>query len=81
MLAGAPTLYSIGEPSFDNVFVSYPEFGAYAISQNQSSLVLSNAQAKAILNPSTDNYQTLLTPDNMKSFYEMYDKQQYIETM
>ncbi len=43
MLAGAPTLNSIGDPSFDNVFVSYPEFGTYAISQNQSSLVLSNS--------------------------------------
>ena len=32
MLAGAPTLNSIGDPSFDNVFVAYPEYGTYAIS-------------------------------------------------
>lgn len=81
MLSGTPVLDSIGNPSFDNVFVAYPEFGTYAINQGQPSLVLTNAQAKLLLNPSTSDYQTLLTPDNMKSFYEMYDKQQYIETM
>jgi hypothetical protein len=32
MLAGAPTLNSIGDSSFDSVFVAYPEFGTYAIS-------------------------------------------------
>jgi len=32
MLAGAPALTSIGDPSFDAIFVAYPEFGTYAIS-------------------------------------------------
>ena len=81
MLQGAPALTSIGDPSFDSVFVSYPEFGVYAISQGQPSLVLSNSQAKTLLNPSTSDYQTLLTSDNMKSFFEMYDKKQYVEMM
>lgn len=43
MLNGAATLPSIGDPSFDNIFVAYPEFGAYAIQQGQPSLVLTNS--------------------------------------
>ena len=74
LLVGVPTIDSIGNAGFDNVFVAYPEYGFYTLSQNRSDLVLSNDQSISILNPSTSDYKTLMTPDNMRSFYELYDK-------
>ena len=44
MMNNVPTLKSIGEPIFDNVFSAYPEFGSYCESVGKSEYVLNNTQ-------------------------------------
>jgi hypothetical protein len=38
---------------------------------------LDNDQVKLIFNPTTDSYQTLLNPDNMRAFYKQYGESAY----
>lgn len=77
MMMGVPVLESMGEPVFDDIFVAYPEFGTYLKQRNLSELNLSNAQVEVILEKSTDSYQTLLNPDNMRAFYKQYEEGAY----
>jgi hypothetical protein len=70
MMMEVPVLESMGQPIFDNVFVAYPEFGTYLQQHGLGDLVLSNEQVQLMLEKSTDSYQTLLNPDNMRAFYK-----------
>lgn len=69
-MSGVPTLSSVAEPIFDNTFVAAPEYGSYVIAKGRSDLIFTNSVSKMLLNPSTDDYQTLLNPDNMRAFYK-----------
>lgn len=44
MMSNVPTLKSIGEPIFDNVFSAYPEFGSFCESIGMSDYILNNTQ-------------------------------------
>lgn len=77
-LQGVPGIPSIGVPSFDNVFSTYPEYGFYVMNNGGTvDDVLSYETTTYLLNPVTDDYITLLNPDNMRVFYELYSEGMY----
>lgn len=72
-----PTLKSIGEPVFDNIFSAYPEFGSFLDNNGMSEYALNNTQVQLMFDPNTDSYQTMLNPDNMRAFYKQYAEGAY----
>jgi len=77
-LQGVTGIPSIGVPSFDNVFSTYPEYGFYVMNNGGTvSDVLDYTTTTYLLNPVTDDFVTLLNPDNMRVFYELYAEGMY----
>jgi len=70
MMKGVPALLSIGEPEFDSVFLAYPEFGTFLQLHDRLDLIMTASQAGALLEQTTENYVTLLNPDNMRAFFK-----------
>lgn len=68
MMMGVPALESIGQSDFDSIFNAYPEFGTFVIQNGRPDLILTAQQSGALLAQSTDNYQTMLNPDNIRAF-------------
>jgi len=59
-----------------------PEFGGYVKAQSKyvnisNSVILSLDQVAVLQNIDTDNYQSLLNPDNMRGFFTYYEMQDY----
>lgn len=73
MMKNVPTLLTIADPIFDNILVAAPEFGSFLLAQGypaNSPYMISFAQAQIIFDPSTESYNTLLNPDNMRAFFK-----------
>jgi hypothetical protein len=74
MMQDVPVLQSIGQKDFDSVFNAYPEFGVYLEARGRLDLVLNAGQVASLLEQTTDGYQTLLNPDNMRAFFKQYEE-------
>lgn len=77
-LQGVNTVPSLGDPSFYNIFGEFPEYGYYSQSLgNDASALIDLDLATLLLSKSLDSPQTLLLPENMRSFYSLYDVKDY----
>lgn len=77
------TVYSpYAKSGFSKLFMAVPEFGDYVkTNRNYSniykSLLLTLDQVAIIQNTDTNNYQSLLNPDNMRGFFTYLEMEDY----
>jgi len=73
-------ILSMGDPFLSSTFVTYPEYGFYANHNGGTAEdLLTLDYAKVLMDPNTASYQTLLNPDNMRAFYQLYGEGNYAD--